>query len=43
MSDLQAGWVTGFVEPLRVTPGSKVALPEAGAPPGALADPAVRA
>jgi hypothetical protein len=28
MSDLQAGWAAGFVEPLRVRPGSKVALPE---------------
>jgi PPK2 family polyphosphate:nucleotide phosphotransferase len=28
MSDLDTGWVEGFVEPLRVMPGSKVSLPE---------------
>jgi hypothetical protein len=39
MSDPQAGWAAGFVEPLRVRPGSKVARP---APPGAAADPAGR-
>jgi PPK2 family polyphosphate:nucleotide phosphotransferase len=28
MSDLDTSWVAGFVEPLRVRPGSKVSLPE---------------
>ena len=28
MSDLDTGWVPGFVEPLRVRPGSKVVLQE---------------
>ena len=27
MSELDAGWVSGLVEPLRVRPGSKVRLP----------------
>ena len=33
MNDLHAGWTAGFVEPLRVRPGSKVALPK-GFDPG---------